>query len=336
MSLSDDALRRALLDRAGSIEADAVDLVGVAHRIAARGRTRRAPWTAWLGLAAALIVVAVGGAGLLARLGSPGESASPSAPAEMSVASVYPSQSPPPAPSPSLMITGCNAMGFAPPRCDRIVAAARARAGDPADVVLAVVRRTTEPEVSLGSVSIATVDLTTSDGTSQSVDIRCLLLVGPRSSDRVCSADPQIWIAGGVSMDTPCGPTPGDESHPCGPLPPDPDPAVIATSRPLVVPSVAITLDHLGHYEVLVGTATIPNGAISVRTASLADPHPTDYWIEPSIQIEVRPDRGGYPLDSYYGRRVKGNEAVHVYLVFDVTELNAPTAVLEVRDLVVR
>jgi len=342
VSLSDDAIRRALVDRAESIGSDVIDLARVAELIAARGRSRRAPWTAWLGLAAALVVVAIGGAGVLARLGSPGESASPSASAETSMANLGPSPSPLAAPSPSLMITGCDAMGFAPSRCDHIVAAARARAGDPVDVVLIVVRRatqpdgTTGPDVSLGSVSIATVDFTRSDGTSQSVDIRCGLLVGPSSSDRVCSADPQVRIAGGVSMDIPCGPTPGDESHPCGPLPPDPDPAIVAASRPMSVPSLAIPLDHLGHYEVLVGTATIPNGAISERTASLADPRPTDYWIEPYIEIEVRPDRGGYPLDSYYGRRVKGNEAVHVYLVFDVTELDAPTAVLQVRDLVVR
>src|SRR6185503_5461549 len=163
--------------------------------------------------------VAIGGAGVLARLGSPGESASPSASAETSMANLGPSPSPLAAPSPSLMITGCDAMGFAPSRCDHIVAAARARAGEPADVVLGVVRRTTEADISLGSVSIATVDLTTSDGTSQSVDIRCHWLVGPGSSDRVCSPDPQVRIADGVSMDIPCGPTPGDESHPCGPLP---------------------------------------------------------------------------------------------------------------------
>ena len=336
VSLSDDALRRALLDRARSIDPDSIDLPRVAHGIAARSRTRGGPRSAWLGLAAALIVLAAGGAGLLARLGSPSEPASPAASAHVATASLGPSQAPSPAPSRSLTITGCDAMGFSPSRCDRIVAAARARSGDPADVVRAVVRRTTESEDYLGSVSLATVDLTTSGGITQSVDIRCGLLLGPRSSDRVCSADPRVWVAGGVSMDRPCGPTPGDETHPCGPLPPDPDPAIVAASRPLIVPSLAITIDHLGHHEVLVGTATIPNGAISERSASLADPHPTTYWIDPYIEIEVRPDRGGPPIDTYYARRVKGSEAVHVYLVFDVTELNVPSAILQVRDLVVR
>jgi hypothetical protein len=163
-----------------------------------------------------------------------------------------------------------------------------------------------------------------------------MLAFGPRSSDRACSADPQIWVAGGVSRDAPCGPTPGDDTHPCGPLPANPAPATIAAAQPLINRAFNVPIDHRGHYEVFVGAATIPNGAISEIAADVGDPRPTNFWIDPYIRIEVRPDRGGPPIDTYYGRRVKGQLPVHVYLVFDVTDLTAPGPILEIRNLVVR
>ena len=338
MSLSDDALRRALLDRAGSIDPDATDLGGVAAAIAARRQVRRAPLTAWLGLAAALIVVAMGGAGLLARLGSPGESASASASVTTSYASTGagPSPSAVASPSSSLRVTGCDELGFAPSRCVRVVAAARARAGDPIDVVRVLVRRSIDPGVSLGTVPLATVDLFASDGTKTSIDLRCFGIHGP--SDRLCDANAEIFVADGVDHDVPCGPEPGDENHACATLPPTPRPASVANSTPLRLASLDIPLDHLGHYEVLAGIAWLPDGALTERSATLADPRPTAFWIEGGVEIQVRPDRcpGGCPVSSLYHDPYDGPMRVHVYLVFDVAELNGPSAVLQVRDLVVR
>jgi hypothetical protein len=228
-------------------------------------------------------------------------------------------------------------MGFTPVRCDRVVAAAQVRAGAPGNIVRAVVRRNEEPEVSLGGFSLAMVDLIASDGAKTSVDLRCVGIYGP--SDRLCNPDAKIYVAGGVDHDVPCGPEPGDENHPCASLPPPPRPASVAKSTPLRLPTLDVSLDHLGHYEVLAGVAWLPDGALSERSATLVDPHPTTFWIDDGVLIDVRPDgcRGTCPsITSVYREPFQGPRPVHVYLVFDVTELNAPTAVLQVRDLVVR
>jgi hypothetical protein len=100
-------------------------------------------------------------------------------------------------------------------------------------------------------------------------------------------------------------------------------------------------LDHVGHYEVPVGRATLPDGLLSERSGNLADPRPTAYWIDSGVSIVVRP---GKPcvgtdcpqVDSIYRKPFHGPQQVHVYLVFDVVELNAPGTILEVRNLVVR
>jgi hypothetical protein len=78
---------------------------------------------------------------------------------------------------------------------------------------------------------------------------------------------------------------------------------------------------------------------LTERSATLADPRPTTFWIDDGVLIDVRPDacRGTCPsITSVYREPFQGPRPVHVYLVFDVTELTAPTAVLQVRDLVVR
>jgi hypothetical protein len=243
-----------------------------------------------------------------------------------------------PSPMPSRWsppVTGCDTLRFDARRCAAVVARAEQSIDDSGRVVSILVRRPTGGDVSAGSFAIATVEFTLVGGTTQSADVRCGL-AGPRSSDRACSDDPQVWVAGGVSRDIPCGPSPGDDQHPCGPLPPDPAPATIAAARPLVLRTFDVPVDRRGHYEVLMGTATIPNGAISEIVADVGDPHPTGFWIDPYIRIEVRPDRGGPPIDTYYGRRVDGQLPVHVYLVFDVTDLTDTGSVLEIRNLVVR
>lgn len=229
-------------------------------------------------------------------------------------------------------------MGFSATRCSLIVATALARAGDHTDVVRAVVRRTTEPDVTLSTFSLATVDLIASDGATTSIDVRCGLS-GP--SDRLCRDDAKIYVAGGVDHDVPCGPQPGDENHPCATLPPTPRPASIANSQPLRLPALDISLDHLGHYEVLAGIAWLPDGALSERSATLADPRPSTFWIDSGVEIDVRdgsnPCPGSCPsVTSAYHKPYDGPMPVRIYLVFDVTELNVPTAVLQVRDLVVR
>jgi hypothetical protein len=242
-------------------------------------------------------------------------------------------------PLPLPAVTGCEAMGFDARRCAAVVARAREQAGNPTDVVSVAVRRAIPNQVSLGGGPIADVVLTASDGTERVIEIGCLFLSG--QSDRVCSPDAQITIDGGVSHDVPCGPTPCDEQNPGSTLPPSPRPAVVAASKPLVLRVFDIPIDHVGHYEVLVGEATLPDGLLSQRSGTLGDPRPTAYWIDQGVAIVVRP---GKPcvgpdcpsIESIYRAPFHGPQPVHVYLVFDVVELDASGTFLEVRNLVVR
>jgi hypothetical protein len=108
-----------------------------------------------------------------------------------------------------------------------------------------------------------------------------------------------------------------------------------------VLPAFDVPLDHVGHYDVLVGSASLPDGLLSERSGELADTRPTSWWIDAGVQIVVRP---GEPctgescqqIDSIYHDPFAGPQPVHVYLVFDVVELETPGVVLEVRNLVVR
>jgi len=214
-------------------------------------------------------------------------------------------------------------------------------AGNPAQLATVVVRRFVGTDMSLGSHPIATVDLTLGDGSVRAVDIRCFNVVGGASSDRACSPDPQIQVYGGVSRDVPCGPTPCDEHNPGATPPPSPKPAIVAASTPLILRTLDITLDHVGHYEVLAGVAWLPDGLLSQRSGELADPRPTTWWIDSGIAIDVRPVGpcpGGCPvtIDSIYHRPFHGPAQVRVYLVFDVVELNMPGTILEIRNLIVR
>ena len=108
-----------------------------------------------------------------------------------------------------------------------------------------------------------------------------------------------------------------------------------AIARPLRVASLDIPLDHLGPYEVEVGEAGLPDGVLSTRSATLADPSPETFWIAPFIEIDVRPvDPARPPIGSVYRDPFDGVEPVKVFLVFDVTELKS-ASVLQVRNLLV-
>jgi hypothetical protein len=157
----------------------------------------------------------------------------------------------------------------------------------------------------------------------------------------VCSPDAEITIQGGVSHDVPCGPTPCDEQNPGATAPPRPRPAVVAASKPLVLRVFDVPIDHVGHYEVLVGEATLPDGLLSQRSGTLGDPRPTAYWIDQGVAIVVRPGKACVgpdcpSIESIYHAPFHGPQPVHVYLVFDVVELDTSGSILEVRNLVVR
>jgi len=227
----------------------------------------------------------------------------------------------------------CGAMGFSSVQCQAIVERAEKMAGVDAARVGSVnfLRFDNAQHVSLGGIQVARVELRLDSGQSQIEDVWCVG-VG-HESDRACNADAKITIGGGVDHDVPCS---GEPPAGCATLPTSPDPSAIAAALPLHLASFSISLDHDGHYEVAVGAATLPDGALSERRAALVDPSPTSYWIENGIRIEVRSDVPGRPpIGSVYRDPFDGVEPVHVFLVFDAVDVQTG-AVLELRDLVVR
>jgi hypothetical protein len=357
MTLSDDALKLALLERVRVVEATgpgAEPPAVIARWVAAGGRpTLRDRWigrpvAVAAGLVATAVVVVIGSF-LVARL--PAESAATISPgastsAVVSTPPVVPSVSieRSTTPSSSNLTVGCDSLRFDARRCAAMIARAREQVTGPGDVIAVSVEAPVRSYgIALGGgAPIATVDFTLDGGLHQRVDVSCGLPIGPVSSDRVCSPDPQVVLVGGPpSHDTPCGPNQCDEHNPGATPPPTPEPAVVAASEPLVLRTFDVVVDHVGHYEVLVGRATLPDGLLSERSGDLADPRPTGWWIDSGVSIVVRP---GKPcvgsecpqIDSIYRDPFHGPQPVNVYLVFDVVELTAPVSILEIRNLVVR
>jgi hypothetical protein len=357
MTLSDDALKSALHERVRVVDAAGPALeppAEIARRVAAGGRTTlRDRWIGRpvamvAGLVATAAVVVIGSflvarppAGSMATI-PPGASTS----AVVSTPSVGPSDSieRSTTPSRSNLAVGCDVLRFDARRCAAIVARAREQVTSQGDIVgVAVEAPDRSQGFSLGGgAPIATVVFILDGGLHQRVDVSCGHFFEGVSADRACASDPQISIYGGVSHDTPCGPTPGDANHRCATPPPSPRPAVVAASTPLVLRVLDVPIDHVGHYEVLAGVAWLPDGLLSERSASIGDPRPTTYWIDDGIAIEVRPGPDPCsaecprPIDSIYHQPFHGPQQVHVYLAFDVVELTAPGSILEVRNLVVR
>jgi hypothetical protein len=360
MSLSDDDLRRALAARAerasGRQTVDDRALGQIAHAIASSDPMRRTGLTvgrfrwsiaAACAFAAVGIVLAVAVAPRPTASGpvsiSPAHSttagSTPATPEESASSRLLPAAS---AAVSSLVIRGCDALGFSAVRCRAIVTRAEQAMVPPVtdeDVAVATVMAPVPNGVSLGSFDVADVRLDLVNKSAANVPVRCRFMSG--ASDRACSENAKVVVNGGVSHDVPCpGGNPGGETNPCATPPPSPRPASVASSTPLRVPALDVSLDHLGHYEMFVGNAWLPDGALSERSATIANPRPTTFWINDGVTIEVRPDGpcpGTCPvsIESIYHEPFDGSQEVRVYLVFEVVEVR-PGAVLEVRDILVR
>lgn len=232
----------------------------------------------------------------------------------------------------------CDSLGFSDRRCAAIVERAKAESMiDRATVeTIDILPPSREGAISLGGQQIARVRFNVTSQPARVVDFWCTG-VGSQG-DLACADDPQVTISGGVDHDIPCSgeaPDSGEAPVGCATPPPTPRPAIMARAEPLHVAALDIPLDHVGTYEVTVGTAGLPDGVLSHRSATLADSRPTAFWIRDGIRLEVRPTLPGRPpVGSIYRDPFDGVEPVTVVLVFDVTE-TTPGAVLQVRDIAV-
>ncbi len=226
----------------------------------------------------------------------------------------------------------CESLGFPARQCEAIVAVAQANASIAPETVISIdiLPPSSQGSRTVGGQTIARVRFHRSDQPDQTLEVRCVGVT--RDSAIACDPNAQIGIYGGLDHDVPCTGEPPDG---CATLPPSPRPQIQAIARPLRVGSLEIPVDHLGPYEVEVGEAGLPDGALSSSSAMLAEPEPETFWIANGIRIDVRPvDPARPPVGSVYRESFDGVEQVQVFLVFDVTELKSDS-VLHVRDLVV-
>ena len=239
-----------------------------------------------------------------------------------------------PAPSGGPYPAGCADIGFPPTQCDAIVAIAQSNAKIAPQTVTSI--DILQPHFqSTGTVGdghgvIAVVRFHRSGQPDKTVEVLCTGVT--RDYAFACSPDPRIGIRDGdLSHDVPCD----ANGKNCAILPPSPRPAVQALARALRVASLDIPIDHLGRYEVEVGEAGLPDGALSTRSATLADSQPEAFWIAEPIEIDVRPVDPARPaIQSIYREPFDGVEPVKVFLVFLVTDLTSDS-VLQVRNLLV-
>jgi hypothetical protein len=118
---------------------------------------------------------------------------------------------------------------------------------------------------------------------------------------------------------------------------PVPSPPADAPRRPLHVDRLAITLDHVGHYDVTAGQAVLPEGYLTEARFRVDGDALPGMTTTDGIVLELRSaDSAGRPFDNVHSHGVhRGPETVDVHLVLDVTALGRPTTV-DVIDLDVR
>jgi hypothetical protein len=226
----------------------------------------------------------------------------------------------------------CDSLGFAARQCASMVTRAEGQAGvKAADATAIDILPPTQDGITrIGGYMISRVRFHLPSGTERTEEIWCIGILG--GGDEACNHDPTIGIgAGHVDRDVPCT---GEPPSGCATLPPTPRPASQALAKPLRVPVLDIPLDHLGHYEIPVGEAGLPDGAFSGSAASVADARPTSFWIREARLVIVPVDPARPPIGSVYREPFDGVEPVRVSLVFEATEIS-PGAVLQVRDIVV-
>lgn len=229
----------------------------------------------------------------------------------------------------------CPRLQFSQSRCDAVVAQAMEGAGvQAADVVSVELGRPDGRKIGLGGQLAALARLHIGDGRVIDHEVWC---IGVGSYFNAwCVDDPQIELFMGANRDVPCsGEDAAGTPEGCAtPIVLDPD--AVEGAVPLRVEAIDVLLT-VGHHEVELGRATLPNGYLSEARFGLADPGPDGVSIPDGIRLVVTStDASRPPLGNVYERGTfPGVEEVVAALVFDVVEA-PPGAVLQVRDVVVQ
>ena len=227
----------------------------------------------------------------------------------------------------------CGSFEFSERRCAAIVARARhTAAGQVASEPVGIgLLHSEDGSAQLGGYQVARVVFTLSDGTRVVEPVMC---IGVPDGPGMRSA--RSRSSGSRATRATMSRAPATPPEVCA-TPIALDPAAVAAARPLQLATFDVPLDQVGHHEVKVGDVGLPNGYVTALRAAVGDTHPTDFWLDEPIRLELRPsDPSRPPFGSVYERgTVEGVEDASLWLVFDVTEVS-PGAVLRLTDIDVR
>jgi hypothetical protein len=237
---------------------------------------------------------------------------------------------------------GCALYGFSERRCQAIVDQAQAGLGIPGGAISRIELRAdagcSEDPRRLGvckrtQAFIAGVWFLLNDGTNVRRDVYC----GVGSPGLICSESPGL-SASGLSdsgyWDVPCtGEAPASCATPV-PLPS----AATASGRALRIDAMDVMVGPVGHREVEIGSAVLPDGVLTEATFLITDETQEGFLIGSGVvRMELQSTIPGRPPfnNGYERGRFDGPEEVRVLVVFDVDEAR-PGATFQIRDLVVR
>lgn len=152
-----------------------------------------------------------------------------------------------------------------------------------------------------------------------------------------CTLEPRLTIHSAIGNgyeDVPC---PGDPPDGCATPVPSPDPGAVTAGRPLRIEHVVLPVTSVGHQELRLGTAILPNGVWTVARADLGDPWPDGVHVSSEgLRLELHslvPGRPGFVNIHAHGW-YPGTEEVEVLPVLDVRRVG-PGATIEIRNLLV-
>ena len=122
-------------------------------------------------------------------------------------------------------------------------------------------------------------------------------------------------ISGGY-RDVPCT---GEGPVGCATALPTIEPSALSASRPLLINSIEIPIDHVGAYSIDLGEATLPNGILTAAAAEVTS-SPTDPLVSyDGYALNITSLDGGPPFENYYAHGWRsGVEHVRVTLKFTV------------------
>jgi hypothetical protein len=241
---------------------------------------------------------------------------------------------------------GCAVFGLSPRRCEAVVDAAASNVGFDRSTA-AGTSLMAEPgcgfdDPSSDLINICTRSMSFVAGVrfegDADITVRSDVFCGLGPPSLVCSESPGLEaldLHNAGFWDLPCA---GEAPAGCATPLPLPTGAAAAAGRELRIDALDVPVGPVGHREVEIGTAVLPNGILTDARFRIATESQVGFLIDPGIvRMELRSSEPGRPaFDNIYSRGASdGPEEVRVFLIFDVVE-TSPGSMVTIADVIVR